>query len=591
MSAAKQNPHRPGLAPTLGLRAGGDGLAIVPQTASQNRRHVMWFTAMLRSVKRRRGGAPKNGRNGYRKSRSFVPRLEILDDRTLLSTLTVLNNLDSGAGSLRDAIQRAGDGDTIAFERNLAGQAITLTSDQLTITKSLTIQGPGADLLAVSGNDANRVFTIKNGVSVTIAGLTITHGQAVGTNGGGGILNDGAALTLVSTIFSSNRHIGSNADGQSMGGGAIYNRDGAVLTVRASSFLGNESIGRGGSFGEGGAIWNQASATITECTFAGNRAVGGDGGRVTGGARIIGVANGGAIFNQTDAAHLTVVNTIFRGNEAIGGNGGSGGNGASSYFVGIGTGGGISNGDHATLVVSGCTFSDNRAIGGSNITGGANGQARVGNAHGGGLANIAGSSATVTNSTFDHNEALGGSNNGGGGGVIIFSRGAGGAIANVNTAAISTDPSTLTVSGSTFTDNRAVGGAGGSAGSVVGPGAGGGIANLFGAVTRVAGSFFECNEASGGAGTGGGNGGDGLGGGIYNDGRSTLEARGSTIIDNQASGGAAEDGASAGSGVGGGLYLEPGGTACLDEFTIAHLFGNEASTSDDDVYGAYTICD
>jgi hypothetical protein len=32
VSAAKQNPHRPGIAPALGLRAGSDGLVIVSQT-------------------------------------------------------------------------------------------------------------------------------------------------------------------------------------------------------------------------------------------------------------------------------------------------------------------------------------------------------------------------------------------------------------------------------------------------------------------------------------------------------------------------------------------------------------------------------
>jgi hypothetical protein len=33
VSAAKQNPHQPGIAPALGLRAGGDGFVIVSQTA------------------------------------------------------------------------------------------------------------------------------------------------------------------------------------------------------------------------------------------------------------------------------------------------------------------------------------------------------------------------------------------------------------------------------------------------------------------------------------------------------------------------------------------------------------------------------
>src|SRR5262245_14159500 len=105
-----------------------------------------------------RGGPTK--RSGRRQS--FTPRLENLEDRTVLSTLTVLNKLDTGAGSLRDAIGRARDGDTIAFAANLNGQTIVLTSDELTIKKSLDIEGPGADKLAVSGNDTFRVFEMVN---------------------------------------------------------------------------------------------------------------------------------------------------------------------------------------------------------------------------------------------------------------------------------------------------------------------------------------------------------------------------------------------------------------------------------------------
>src|SRR5215471_21562118 len=101
----------------------------------------MWFTPRIHGPKSRRYTACPN---------RFLPQLEVLEDRTVLSTLTVLNTLDSGAGSLRDVIAHAKDGDTIVFAPGLAGQTITLTSDQLTIRNSLSIEGPGAGLLAVS---------------------------------------------------------------------------------------------------------------------------------------------------------------------------------------------------------------------------------------------------------------------------------------------------------------------------------------------------------------------------------------------------------------------------------------------------------
>src|SRR2546423_1440006 len=80
------------------------------------------------------------------------PSVEALEDRTLLSTLAAVSPLDSGAGSLRQAILDAAPGDTITLDPALAGQTIALTQ-ALRIDKSLTIEGPGPDQLALSGQD------------------------------------------------------------------------------------------------------------------------------------------------------------------------------------------------------------------------------------------------------------------------------------------------------------------------------------------------------------------------------------------------------------------------------------------------------
>ncbi|HVK15756.1 MAG TPA: hypothetical protein VM533_02345, partial [Fimbriiglobus sp.] len=95
---------------------------------------------------------------------------------------------------------------------------------------------------------------------------------------------------------------------------------------------------------------------------------------------------------------------------------------------------------------------------------------------------------------------------------------------------------------------------------------------------------------SGGAGGLGGTGGSGQGGGIWNGTPnpltgtpSTLTVRRSTIVSNRADGGAAGSGGNAGLGQGGGIYIVPGGTVCVHLFTA--IFGNDASTSDDDVFG------
>src|SRR5262249_48192798 len=114
------------------------------------RRSIMGFTSWLgkrQPSARSRCGSPSK-RPRYRL------RLEALEDRWLPSTLTVLNNLDSGGGSLRGEIAIAASGDTIVFDKSLAGQTIKLTSGELVITKSLTIDGLGADKLTISGNNA-----------------------------------------------------------------------------------------------------------------------------------------------------------------------------------------------------------------------------------------------------------------------------------------------------------------------------------------------------------------------------------------------------------------------------------------------------
>src|SRR5437588_5132991 len=106
-----------------------------------------WLRSWGAAAKRRR--IPKPRRNPG-------PRLEVLEDLTLPSTMMVMNLDDGGDGSLRQAIQQANanpGGDEIAFAPGMTG-TITLTGGELQVTDSLSIRGPGAGFLTISGNDA-----------------------------------------------------------------------------------------------------------------------------------------------------------------------------------------------------------------------------------------------------------------------------------------------------------------------------------------------------------------------------------------------------------------------------------------------------
>ena len=230
----------------------------------------------------------------------------------------VTNTSDSGAGSLRQALIDANNGDTIRFDPSLNGQTITLTSGELSVNKNITISGPGAGRLSVSGNAASRVFYISPGKTVTISGLAILNGSAPAAHPvGGGIYNRHAILTLNDCTISGNKAdrgiggaiysdgsggsatltiINSTISGNSAWpGGGIYN-DGyggsATLTIINSTLSGNSDNG----YNSGGAILNLGTLTITNTTLSGN----------SGGV-------GGAIHNRQGAA-LTITNATLSGN-------------------------------------------------------------------------------------------------------------------------------------------------------------------------------------------------------------------------------------------------------------------------------------
>jgi CSLREA domain-containing protein len=150
-----------------------------------------------------------------------------MEVRRLLSTVVVDTLADetlaNSTTSLREAIQLAAAGDTVAFKSGLAG-TVTLGGQQLLIDKNLTISGPGANVLGISANNASRVFEVQHGTTVTMSGLTIKHGR----DAFGGGINSYGVLTLNNVVVSDNTAAGANGteefpNGHEGWGGGIFN--------------------------------------------------------------------------------------------------------------------------------------------------------------------------------------------------------------------------------------------------------------------------------------------------------------------------------------------------------------------------------
>ena len=268
--------------------------------------------------------------------------------------ITVSSTADSGPGTLRQALADVCSGGTIDFAPALANQVVTLTSGELMITQTVTLENPNAPNLKLNGNDAQRIFHLQSGAVVTMSNLslisgTITSGSLFYDGGGGIRVGFGTTLTVLDSHFTDNTGVSGGAiqcfgtlkvyrsvfNGNvalTDGGGAIYSE--GSLIVEDSSFSGNS--GQYSGYGGGGGIYNDGSATITNSHFYSNTS------SYSGG--------GGGIVNWSG---LTVNNSEFKGNSA-------------SL-----DGGGIRN--HGTATINASTFISNAAIspvggGGGGIT-------------------------------------------------------------------------------------------------------------------------------------------------------------------------------------------------------------------------------
>ena len=175
-------------------------------------------------------------------------------------------------------------GGTVAF----ACDGVIKLTQTLQVSNSVVLDGTGHDI-TLSGSNSVRIFHLNNLAQLTLKGLTLADGLALGTNGAPGL------------------------PGGSGTGGAVYN-SGGILRAIDCAFLRNKALGGQGGMGyltnglpgvlpgvggdgAGGAIFNLQGATfLTNVLFIENRAVCGPGGDIPNGrSGSSGSAYGGAI--------------------------------------------------------------------------------------------------------------------------------------------------------------------------------------------------------------------------------------------------------------------------------------------------------
>jgi hypothetical protein len=465
--------------------------------------------------------------------RRFRPRIEALEDRTLLSSYSAASVSDliadisaankAGGTSIITLTAPATSPYVLTAVNNTTNGANGLPVIGANKGVNLTILGNG-DTIERSSAAAFRLFDVAAGSALTLQNVTLQDGLAQGSGSaadGGAIYNQGT-LTLTGVTVQSNTAQGSNG----------------VNGVVTSKPTRNQSLnGQAGADAAGGGIWSSGSVTLQGgTTLQGNQACGGNGGAAgnvgstygNGGAG--GGGFGGGLYEA--GGSVSASNTTLSGNYARGGAGGGeqtapavAASSPPTNTTGIGGkgSGGALYVAGGTLGLTGGTVQSNQALGGA----GGNfyfygAVAEPGGEGSGGGLYVASGTVTLDTVNLASNIAYGGaagndSNNfptsgydSGYGG-----KGLGGALYVLG--------GSVTLTGDTAINNGAWGGSSGSyvlsAGSL-GIGEGGAIYNWGGKVT-VSSSTVSTNVAS-----------VGHGGGIYNAAAGTLDVLAQSTVKN-----------------------------------------------------------
>ena len=173
-----------------------------------------------------------------------------------MAEIIVTSTADSGAGSLRQAIADAQDGDVILFDVDIfpSNQTTTiLLSSTLSIAKDIEVDGDGR--VEIDGQNATRCMALYGGAHVK--NLTIRNGA---TTNGAGVLMQGGTPTMTDCVVE-------DCNATSVCGGVYFT--GSVIATLNNCTIRNCTAGANG----GGVYFNNTSqVTLNDCVITGSTA-------------------------------------------------------------------------------------------------------------------------------------------------------------------------------------------------------------------------------------------------------------------------------------------------------------------------------
>ena len=247
--------------------------------------------------------------------------------------VVVTNCLDSGGGSLRQAVIDSGPGDAIDLTQLTCSQ-ITLTTGRIDVARDVLLQGPGSGLLTIDGANLDRIFNQNGPYQLAVYGMTLQRGYSNAF--GGGCIYSKGPLLLNDTVITGCKVFDIASSASYKGGGVLVN---SSLSAIDSAIVDNEIYSSLG-YTFGGGAFVSGDVLLASSTISGNNISNASGGITDSGGIDVGgrllmmystISNNsvdglpgspGSIGGARVAGGAVISNSTISGNTADGGVGG-----------------------------------------------------------------------------------------------------------------------------------------------------------------------------------------------------------------------------------------------------------------------------